>query len=86
MLELLQANPWLIVVILGMMIPILGIIFGTITNYLAHVRLAEMEATLKQDMLQRGMSAEEIRTVVEASSRRKGKKCGPESYARHDVP
>ena len=51
MLELLKDNPWLLVVILGMMIPILGIIFGTVTNYLSRVRLAEMESSLKQDLL-----------------------------------
>src|SRR5262245_34552132 len=44
---------------------------GAVTIFLAiqwrKVRLAEMEAVLKQDMLNRGMSAEEIRTVLESS-------------------
>jgi hypothetical protein len=75
MLELLKENPWLIVVSLAMMVPILGIIFGTITSHLTAVQLAEIESNLKKDMLQRGMSADEIKTVVEATSRRKGKKC-----------
>ena len=75
MLELLRANPWLILTGMALLIPILGIIFGTTTNYLSRVRQAELEAGLKQDMLQRGMSAEEIRIVIEASARRRGKKC-----------
>jgi hypothetical protein len=33
------------------------------------VRRAEIAAALKQEMLQRGMSAEEIRTVLEAGSK-----------------
>ena len=74
MLELLKDNPWLIVVTMALLIPILGIIFGTITRHLTAVRLAELEASLKQDMLQRGLSAEEIKTVIEATPRRKGKR------------
>jgi hypothetical protein len=77
MYELLYANPWLIVVGLGCLIPIAGIVFGTTTTYLRRVRIAELEASLKHEMLQRGMSAEEIRTVMESSSRGYGKKhCG----------
>jgi hypothetical protein len=85
MLEILKDNPWLIVVVLALLIPILGIIFGTITRHMTTVRLAEMEASLKQDMLQRGMSAEDIRTVIEASPRRKGRKCSPDSAERHQL-
>jgi hypothetical protein len=32
------------------------------------IRKAEVEAALKQDMLNRGMTADEIRTVIEAGS------------------
>jgi hypothetical protein len=74
MLELLKDNPWLIIVTLALMVPILGIIFGTITRHMTTVRLAEIESNLKKDMLQRGMAADEIKAVVEATSRRKGKK------------
>jgi hypothetical protein len=70
MLELLQENPWLIVVCLALLIPILGIIFGTVTGHLSRVRKAEIEASLKMEMLQRGMSAEEIKTVIEATPRK----------------
>jgi hypothetical protein len=48
---------------------LLLLLVGTLTIFLAiqwrKIRLAEMEAVLKQDMLNRGMSAEEIRTVLE---------------------
>ncbi len=33
-----------------------------------HLRRAELDAALKQDMLNRGMSADDIRTVLEANS------------------
>jgi heme/copper-type cytochrome/quinol oxidase subunit 2 len=85
MLELLRHEPWLIVVVLGLLIPIFGIVFGTTTNYLARVRQAELEANLKQNMLERGMSAEEIRMVIEATSRRDGKTCGRGSAKRQGM-
>ena len=70
MLDLLKENPWLIIVCLALLIPILGIVFGTVTGYLTRVRKAEIEASLKMEMLQRGMSAEEIKMVVEATPRK----------------
>lgn len=66
MLDLARENPWLIVVCLALFVPTLGIIFGTVTGHLTRVRKAEIEASLKMEMLQRGMSAEEIKMVVEA--------------------
>jgi len=68
MMELLIRNPWLIVVCGGLLIPLSAIIFGTVTGYLRKSRQAELDATLKHEMLQRGMSAEDIRIVLEASS------------------
>lgn len=73
MLELLQENPWLIIVCLALLIPILGIVFGTVSSHLTRVRKAEIEASLKMEMLQRGMSAEEIKMVIEATPRKNGK-------------
>ncbi|HEY7327791.1 MAG TPA: hypothetical protein VH592_09135 [Gemmataceae bacterium] len=70
MLELLTREPWLIVVTLALLIPILGIIFGTVTGHLTRVRKAEIEASLKMEMLQRGLSAEEIKMVIEATPRK----------------
>jgi hypothetical protein len=76
MLELLKEEPWLLVVTLALSIPILGIIFGTVTGHLTRVRKAEIEASLKMEMIQRGMSAEEIKMVIEAMPR-KNCKHGP---------
>ncbi len=72
MLELVRENPWLIIVCLALLIPILGIIFGTVTGHLTRVRKAEIEAGLKLEMVQRGMSAEEIKMVIEAMPRKSG--------------
>lgn len=69
MQELLVANPWLAVVGLAMLIPLTAIVFGTVTSYLVKTRRAELDAALKQEMLQRGMSAEEIQMVLAASSK-----------------
>jgi len=78
MIELLTENPWLIVSSLALLIPIFGVVFGTITSYWSTVRKAELEASLKQDMLQRGMSAEEIKTVIESTSGRNRRYCNSE--------
>jgi hypothetical protein len=85
MFEILSENPWLIIPSLALLIPIVGIVFGTVTSYLVKVRRAELEATLKQEMLQRGMSADEIRTVIEASSYGKGKSCLRSTAGRPEV-
>jgi hypothetical protein len=82
MLELLTQNPWLIIVCLALLIPILGIIFGTVTGHLTNVRKAEIEAGLKLEMLQRGMSAEEIKMVIEATPR---KNCKHERAALREL-
>jgi hypothetical protein len=78
MLDLLRHEPWLIVAVFGLSIPILAIV----KDYLVRVREAELDANLKQEMLQRGMSAEEIRMVIEARSRREEKTRTPESGTR----
>jgi hypothetical protein len=77
-LELFRESPWVLIVSLALLIPIFGIVFGTITHHMTSVRLAELEASLKQDMLQRGMSAEDIKMVIEATRQRKSKHCKPE--------
>jgi hypothetical protein len=48
----------------GLLIAAIGIFVGSWRK----VRQAEMDAALKQDMLNRGMSAEEIERVLKASS------------------
>jgi hypothetical protein len=77
MVELLKENPWLVVPCMALLIPIFGIVFGTLSSSFASVRRAELEAALKQDMLQRGMSAAEIKIVIEAGHMSKGKLCKP---------
>ena len=74
-MELLLRNPWLIPASLGVMIPICGIIFGTITRYLQKTRQAELDAALKQQMIQRGMSPEDIVKILQAQSRPAKKRC-----------
>ena len=64
----LYRETWVIPVVLGLMIPLTGIVFGTLTNYWRRSRKAELDAALKQQMLERGMSADEIVQVLEAKS------------------
>jgi hypothetical protein len=57
-----------------------GLICGTIViigDYWYKIRRAELAARLKQDMLDRGMSAEEIRVVLDAGTK-KSSGCGGE--------
>jgi hypothetical protein len=87
MFELMQEHPWLIPVALGLLIPICGIVFGTITHYLQEKNQADLDASLKHAMLERGMSAQEIAMVLQASSKHKcGKKAMHEGewHAHHD--
>jgi hypothetical protein len=70
---------------MSLLIPIFGVIFGTITTYLTKTRLAELEANLKQEMLQRGLSAEEIKMIIEATPRGKWRRCATESKAKQEV-
>lgn len=49
-----------------------GLICGTIVliaSFWRRIRQAEIDAKLKQDMLDRGMSPEEIRIVVESGTK-----------------
>jgi hypothetical protein len=74
--DLLVRNPWLIPACLGGLIPIVAIIFGTVTRYLHKARQAELDAALKHEMIRRGMSAEEIVQVLEARSKPAKKRAG----------
>lgn len=65
---LLYRETWLIPVVLAFMVPITAIVFGTLTSYWRRSRQAELDASLKQQMLERGMSADEIVQVLEAKS------------------
>ncbi len=68
MTQFLFHHPWLIVVSLALLIPIVAIVVGTITDYLRKTRIAEIDAALKREMLEKGMTAEQIKVVLEASS------------------
>ena len=68
MYQLLSDNPWIIPIILGCSIPIIAIIFGTVTDHLRKTHQADLDAHLKQEMIQRGMSAEEIVAILQARS------------------
>jgi hypothetical protein len=63
-------NAWLVAVAIGALATVVIAVASTVCISFnvcrRKIRLAELDFELKQDMLQRGMSAEEIRTVVEA--------------------
>ena len=61
----------LFAVVGGLLCAVVGILSGNWQK----VRKAEINAALKQDMLNRGMSADDIRTVMEAGGRSFGKSC-----------
>jgi hypothetical protein len=65
-LEIFSANPWLVAVAEIAFVPLVGIVCISFNVYRRKIRLAQFDFELKRDMLQRGMSAEDIRTVIEA--------------------
>jgi hypothetical protein len=65
-LEILSANPWLVAVAEVALVPLVGIVCISVCVCTRKIRLARLDFDLKRDMLQRGLSAEEIRTVIEA--------------------
>ena len=67
MWDLINRETWLIPVTMGLLIPIGGIVSGILRS-MQKARLAELEASLKQEMLERGMSADEIVRVLQARS------------------
>jgi hypothetical protein len=71
LMQFLARNPYIVVIGLGTLIPIVAIVFGCITEYLRKTRQAEIDASLKREMLERGMSADDIRKVLEARSQGK---------------
>ncbi len=66
MLQLFIDNPWLALsaMVAGVIVACVAIVF--ITDYLRQSHQAEIDATLKQDMLNREMSPADIKTVLEA--------------------
>lgn len=70
MLEIFLANPWLVAVtevaFATMVCVVVGIVCISFNVCRRKIRLAQFDFELKRDMLQRGFSAEEIRTVIMA--------------------
>ena len=66
MLEIFSANPWLVAVGEVALVPLVGIVCISVCVCLRKIRLARYDFELKRDMIQRGLSAEEIRTIIEA--------------------
>jgi hypothetical protein len=72
-LEIFSANPWLVAVAEVAFVPLVGVVVGIVCISFnvcrRKIRLAQFDFELKRDMLQRGFSAEDIRTVIEAGRR-----------------
>ena len=72
-LEIFSANPWLVAVAEIAFVPLVGVVVWIVCiscNVCRRkIRLAQFDFELKREMLQRGMSAEDIRTVIEAGRR-----------------
>jgi hypothetical protein len=68
MTQILADNPWLLVCMLAAIVIVACTAITCIPDYLRKSHQAEIDATLKQDMLNRGMSAADIKTVLEAST------------------
>jgi hypothetical protein len=66
MLQLFVDNPWLALCSLVAVVIVACVAIVFITDYLRQSHQAEIDASLKQDMLNRGMSAADIKIVLEA--------------------
>jgi hypothetical protein len=67
-LELFSDNPWLVAVAEVALVPLVGIVCISMNVCRRKISLARFDFELKRDMLNRGLSAEEIRIVIEAGS------------------
>jgi len=75
MLQIFMEYPWLAAVALTMLVPVVAIVIAVPMDNWRKVREAELDASLKHAMLERGMSAEDIAIVMNARSR---------PYKKHD--
>lgn len=78
MIEFFMEYPWLVAVALTMLVPITAILVAVPMDSWRKVREAELNASLKHAMLERGMSAEEIIAVMNARS-----KSSPKGVCHH---
>ena len=67
MLDLISRETWLVPSTIGLLIPIGGIVFWILSS-VQKSRQTELEISLKLEMLERGMSADEIVRVLQARS------------------
>ena len=65
-LDIFFSNPWLVAVAQIAFVTLVGIVCISFNVCRRKIRLAQFDFELKREMLQRGMSAEEIRIVIEA--------------------
>jgi hypothetical protein len=65
-LDIFAASPWLVAIAEIALVPLISILWISTVVYARKVRLARYDYELKRDMLNREMSAEEIRIVIEA--------------------
>lgn len=66
MLQLFVDNPWLAVCALASVVTVACVAIVFIVDHLRQSHQSEIDASLKHDMLNRGMSAADIKTVLEA--------------------
>jgi hypothetical protein len=64
----LLVNPWLALCTLASIVIVACTLIVFVTEYLRKSQQAAIDAYLKQEMLSRGMSAADIKTVLESSS------------------
>jgi hypothetical protein len=68
MVQTFADNPWLILCALIAGVIVICAAIALITDHIRRSQQAEIDATLKQGMIERGMSAADIKTVLEARS------------------
>lgn len=64
MYEIVASNPWLVVIVVGGVVAIGCTAIVVVTEYLRQNNQAEIDASLKHAMLERGMSAADITAVL----------------------
>jgi hypothetical protein len=68
MAELFTNNPWLVVCVLVALVIVACTAIVFLTEHLRVSRQAEIDAALKHQMVERGMTAADIKTILEAST------------------
>jgi hypothetical protein len=63
-----NVNPWLVIAALVAVVSVACTAIVFFTDYLRNARQAEIDAALKHQMIERGMTAADIKTVLEAST------------------